>query len=97
MNRQEAYIIVSRVLERCRDDGFHDLVSRVGTTASEEAVGPSSTHYTVDVSIAWAAGRRSTLEVHARIDDQNSFRFGVLEERIFLPDPDPVEPQSGFA
>ena len=87
MNRQEAYTIVSAVLKRYADLGFQDLRSQVGTTASEDILGPSGIRYTVDVTIAWSDSRQSTLDVRARIDDQNTFLFASLEERIHVPNP----------
>jgi len=92
MNRQDAYAIVSAVLEKYRALGFEDLRSRISSTVSEDILGPSGILYTVDVDIEWSDSQQRTLEIRARIDDQNSFRSAPLEERIRITNPTHAAP-----
>lgn len=87
MNRQEAYSIVSTALERYRRFSFDELQSLVGTAASEETLAPSGNRYTIDITVDWSDPQQKALVVRARIDDQSTFRFAPLEERIRIPHP----------
>jgi hypothetical protein len=87
MNRQEAYSIVSAALERYRGLSFAELQTRVGTTASEETPSPSGKRYTIDVTVDWSDPQQGALVIRARIDDQSTFRFDPLEEKIRIPHP----------
>ena len=97
MNRQEAYSIITAVLERYRGLGFNELRARVGTTTSEEFPAPSSARYTIDVSVSWSDPRHRALLVAARIDDQNTFHFDPMEERIHIPNPNNAATHSNVA
>ena len=87
MNRLEAYEIISKVLDQYRRVGFDALSSRIGTTTSEEILGPSGVKYTVDVAFAWSAPDRCDLLLRGRIDDLDTFHFDPLEEKIRIKNP----------
>lgn len=94
MNRQEAYSIVTTVLERYLAMDFDDVLSRIGTTASEEFLASSSVRYAIEVSVSWAdSGHRAVL-ITARIDDQNAFHYELIEERICVRNPHPEATRS---
>ncbi len=97
MNKQEAYSIVSGVLQRYWDLGFSELRSRAGMVDSEEILGPSGTRYTVDVTIGWSDSRQRSLCVRARIDDQNTFHSEPMEEslRVTNGEDDSTQPNVG--
>jgi hypothetical protein len=82
MNRHEAYGILATALERHRAMGFAALCSKIGCEEKEDVLGSSGVWYTLQISVDWSDSRRHGVTIRGLIDDQNSFRWSPLEERI---------------
>ncbi len=87
MDKTVAYRILSQALEQYRHMDFTELSAKVGKTFSSEILDPSNILYSVEMKFSWSNPARQELIVSGRIDDQNTFRFSSLEEKIHIRNP----------
>jgi hypothetical protein len=87
MNKPEARMLLNQHMEHFRRLSYAELVAFLGEPQVDELIGPSGTHYIVEVEVFWDSQVDGEIRVLGAIDDGGWRAFMPLStDFVVAPD-----------
>ena len=87
MNRQEAYQIAAKELDKIKKLAFSEVKEKVGLKLEKQVHGSSNALYEICLDFEWLENSKESIIVLCKVTDLNWYRFEILEESLVIKAP----------